>query len=184
MLRESSTFAEITSPPLDTTPAVRRPRPPHIAAMRSSPSTNVRISPPHIVDSDETQLLSPAGSSVPSSPPSDYSMPPSPVAVNPPAAAITREFKCGNCDTIFTNIMDLRRHRINCHPDNVPNSCKLCVNYIIENDECEIMPTKTALRGTYRSFTIELNTTCITSDQFLLSTSSGMRRILSLSAAC
>ena len=39
-------------------------------------------------------------------------------------------------------------------------------------------PTETALRGIYRSFTIEPNTTCITADQFLLSTSRGMRHIL------
>ena len=56
-------------------------------------------------------------------PPSDYSMPPSPVAS--PVATTTREFQCGNCDTIFSNIMDLRRHKSTAIPTmcQIPVSC-------------------------------------------------------------
>ena len=96
-------------------------------------------------------------------------------SISPP---IIKKYTCGNCDKVFPALSELHRHRVNCHPDNVPNLADTCQFFNAENDDCIIEPVETAVHGVYRSVTVIPKELCITSDQLLLSTSDAIRHIL------
>src|SRR5277367_878000 len=105
--------------------------------------------------------------------------PVSPAAAEVQAPSRVEEWRCHQCDGLFAANSAYRRHRINCHPDSMPEIDDLCLDFNCNSDDCTMEPVETAVNGVYRSITLVPSERCITADQLLLLSSDGIRRILS-----
>src|SRR5277367_4777737 len=61
-----------------------------------------------------------------------------PVAVTPSQVAQPAAWTCGNCSAEFVLRSEFHRHRIDCHPDNVPDLPDTCQLFNAENGDCVI----------------------------------------------
>ena len=93
--------------------------------------------------------------------------------------ASMHKFICGQCDSEFPSLTELRAHRRGCSPENLPNARELCDGF--ESDSCFLTPGMNAMNGVYRSVTVTPMTAelpIITSDEFFYETREGIERVI------
>ena len=89
-----------------------------------------------------------------------------------------RQFRCGQCDTEFRTLPELRTHRRGCSPESLPNARELCEGF--ESDSCFLTPGMTAMNSVYRSITVTptAELPIKTSDGFFFEIREGIERVL------
>src|SRR5277367_5816687 len=85
--------------------------------------------------------------------------------------AVIETFKCGQCDTKFTSLKQLKQHRHHCHPANLP-----IIDFF--SDTCEVEAYNSAFEGNFRSLRIKPKIESITVDQIMAATIDALTHVL------
>ena len=86
------------------------------------------------------------------------------------------EYKCNHCESNFSALSSLKRHRRFCLPDPIANMETLCGNF--KGEKCLIEPEQCAFDNNYRSILIKPSCPCITLEQFMMQVTEGMHHII------